>query len=78
MTTHADPDRFPEEVVVDSYVLKDACWLLTSVEEFARFGDLGAVNELLKFADPKLSPDELADIAGEFASRLRRRIEAAR
>jgi hypothetical protein len=69
-------DSYPEVVVIDGYVLKDICWLLTAVETFARFGAIGAVYELIRFPDSRLSADGLANIAGEFASRARRRIEA--
>jgi hypothetical protein len=70
MSTHLHDEKFPEKVVIDGYVLKDACWLLQAVEEFARFGAVSAVVELIKFADSRLSPDGLASIAGEYASRL--------
>ncbi|MGD0085152.1 MAG: hypothetical protein ABSD78_18445 [Acidimicrobiales bacterium] len=78
MSTYPDDDIFPEEVVIDGYILDDVCWLLNAVEEFARFGDVEAVVELLRFADDRLSPDGLANVAGEFASRVRRKIQAAR
>lgn len=71
MTAHLHDEKFPEQVVIDGYVLKDACWLLDAVEKFARLGDVSAVVELIKFADNRLSPDGLASIAGEYASRLR-------
>jgi hypothetical protein len=71
-------ESFPEEVVIDGYILNDICWLLTSIEEFAHFGDVEAVQELLRFADERLSAHGLANIAGEFGQRVRRRIEAAR
>ena len=29
-------DSSPEVVVIDGYILKDICWLLTAVEAFAR------------------------------------------
>jgi hypothetical protein len=78
MSANRDGESYPEQVVIDGYILIDICWLLTSVEEFARCGDVEAVCELLSFANPHLSADGLAEIAGEFASRVRRRIEAAR
>jgi hypothetical protein len=78
MSTQSSEESFPEKVVVDGYVINDICWLLRAVEEFALYGDLGVVNELLGFADDRLSPDGLAKVAGEFASRLRNQIEAAR
>lgn len=78
MSANHDGGNYPEQVVVDAYVLVDICWLLSAVEEFARFGDVEAVHELLRFANPHLSADGLAQIAGDFASRVRRRIEAAR
>ena len=77
-TSRMHDEDLPEEVVIDGYILSDACWLLGAVEEFARFGDVSAVVELLRFAHPHLSADGLANIAGEYASRMRRRIEAAR
>jgi len=70
MTAHLHDEKFPEKVVIDGYVLTDACRLLQAVEEFARLGDVSAVVELIKFADNRLSPDGLANIAGEYASRL--------
>ena len=78
MSANRYEEVLPEQVVIDGYTLVDICWLLTSVEEFARFGDLEAVAELLRSANPHLSADGLAEVAGQFASRLRRRIEAAR
>jgi hypothetical protein len=77
MSANRDDETFPEQVVIDGYTLNDICWLLTSVEDFARFGDLDAVVELLRFANPHLSADGLAEVAGQFTIRLRRRIEAA-
>jgi hypothetical protein len=68
----------PDEVVLDGLLVTDLCWLVSSLEEFARFGDVSAVTELLGFANPRLSPDGLARIAGEFGMRLRRGLEAAR
>ena len=78
MSVNRDGENYSEHVVIDGYILNDICWLLTSIEEFARFGDVEAIDELLRFANPHLSADGLANIAGQFASRLRRRIEAAR
>jgi hypothetical protein len=78
MSTKSSEESFPEKVVIDGYVINDICWLLKAVEEFALYGELGAVNELLSFTDDRLSPDGLAKVAGEFASRLANRIEAAR
>jgi hypothetical protein len=78
MSATRDDDSYPEQVVIDGYTLNDICWLLTSVEDFARFGDIEAVTELLRFANPHLSADGLAEIAGQFTIRLRQRIEAAR
>ena len=34
MSAHLHDEKFPEQVVIDGYVLKDACWLLDAVEEF--------------------------------------------
>ena len=70
MSTEFSEESFPEKVVIDGYVINDICWLLKAVEDFALYGELGAVNELLSFADDRLSPDGLAKVAGEFASRL--------
>lgn len=70
MTAHLHDESFPEQVVIDGYVLKDACRLLQAVEELARLGEVSAVVELIKFADNRLSTDGLASIAGEYASRL--------
>jgi hypothetical protein len=70
-------DSYPDGFVIDGYILKDICWLLNAVETFARFGDIEAVYELVRFADSRLSADGLADIAGEFADRARRQIETA-
>jgi len=78
MSANRYEDVQPEEVVIDGYTLNDICWLLTSVEDFARFGDIEAVAELLRFANPHLCADGLAEVAGQFTIRLRRRIEAAR
>jgi hypothetical protein len=78
MSANRDGESYPEQVVIDGYILNDICWLLTSVEDFARFGDIDAVAELLRFANPHLSADGLAEIAGQFTIRLRGRIEAAR
>ena len=78
MSTKSSEESFPEKVVIDGCVINDVCWLLKAVEEFALHGELGAVNELVGFADNRLSPDGLAKVAGEFASRLANRIEAAR
>lgn len=78
MSANRDGESYPEQVVIDAYILVDICWLLSAVEEFARFGDVEAVCELASFAHPHLSADGLAEIAGEFGSRVRRRIEAAR
>lgn len=68
----------PEEVVVDGYVIEDVLWLLLAVEEFASSGDIEAVRELLRFADPNLSADGLGNVVGHLAIHLRRRIEEAR
>jgi len=76
MNAHLHDESFPEKVVIDGYILKDTCWLLDALYEFARLGDVAPVVEMLKFADPRLSPDGLASIAGETATRLR--IEAVR
>ena len=78
MSTKSSEESFPEKVVIDGYVINDICWLLKAVEEFCLHGELGAMNELFSFADDRLSPDGLAKVAGEFASRLRGPIEAAR
>jgi hypothetical protein len=78
MSAERYDETFPEQVVIDGYTLNDICWLLTSVEDFARFGDIDAVVELLRFANPHLCADGLAEVAGQFTLRLRRRIEAAR
>jgi len=78
MSADHDEASYPEQVVIDGYLLGDICWLLGALEEFALFGGLEAVCELLSFANPELSADGLGKIAGEFKSRVRQRIEAAR
>ena len=78
MSTYVADEAFPEKVVIDHYILIDVCRLLGAVEEFARKGELEAVNELIGFSDSHLCADDLAEIAGEFASRVRRAIEASR
>jgi hypothetical protein len=77
MNTHRGEEVLPEIVVVDGYTLSDVCWLLSAVAEFARFADLEAVQQLVRFANPALSADGLAKVADEFASRLARRVEVA-
>jgi hypothetical protein len=75
MSDHHRQENFPDRVIVDGDILKDICWLLTSISEFARHGDVTAVVELVRFADDRLSADGLADIAGEYTRRLRRHTE---
>jgi hypothetical protein len=65
-------------VAVDYYTLEDARWLINAVEELAINGSLDAVHELLCIANPQLSPDGLARIAGSLNTRLRRVLEEAR
>jgi hypothetical protein len=77
MSVHHD-DTIPETVVVDGSSIDDACWLLGAVEEFALFGELEGVEALIQLANPRLSADGLATIAGELCARLRRQLEAAR
>jgi hypothetical protein len=77
MSDHHRHENFPDHVIIDGDILKDLCWLLTSLEDFARGGDLPAVYELVRFADDRLSADGLAAIAGEYTRRLRRRTETA-
>jgi len=77
MSTHHGEEVLPEVVVVDGYTLSDVCWLLSAVAEFARFADLEAVQQLVRFANPALGADGLAKIADEFASRLARRVETS-
>lgn len=67
-----------DAVAVDSYTLEDARWLIAAVEELALHGSLDAVCELLNFANPQLSPDGLARIAGSLNMRLRRVLEGTR
>jgi len=71
-------DIIPETVVVDGGSIEDACWLLGAVEEFALFGDIEWVEKLIGMANPELSAQGLATIAGELCARLRRQLEAAR
>lgn len=68
----------PEEVVVDGYMIEDVRWLVVAVGEFAGSGDIEAVKELLRFADPNLSADGLANVAGHLAVLLHQHIEEAR
>jgi hypothetical protein len=77
MSAAHQEEVLPEVVVVDGYILHDVCWLLGAVAEFARFADIEAVRQLADFANPQLSADGLAEVADEFAARLRRRVEAA-
>jgi hypothetical protein len=76
MSAHHD-DTIPETVVVDGWSIDDACWLLGAVEEFALFGDVEWVEALIRVANPRLSAQGLAAIAGELCVRLRRQLEAA-
>ncbi|MGH9307715.1 MAG: hypothetical protein ACRD0I_12650 [Acidimicrobiales bacterium] len=68
----------PVAVVVEGYLVDDVRWLVMAVEEFAGSGDIGAVKELLRFADPNLSADGLANVAGHLAILLSDHIEEAR
>jgi hypothetical protein len=77
MSPHHD-DTIPETVIVDGWSIDDACWLLGAVEEFALFGDVEWVDKLIRVANPELSADGLAAIAGGLCVRLRRQLEAAR
>ncbi|MGH9017205.1 MAG: hypothetical protein ACRDY1_05600 [Acidimicrobiales bacterium] len=71
-------DAIPETVVVDGWSIDDACWLLCAVEEFALFGDVEGVDQLIRLANRPLSATGLATVAGELCVRLRRQLEAAR
>jgi hypothetical protein len=77
MSAHHD-DTIPETVVIDGWSIEDACWLLGAVEEFALFGDVEWVERFIRFANPRLSAQGLATIAGELRVRLQRQMEAAR
>jgi len=77
MNDHLGDEGFAEKVVIDGHLCKDARELLGAVEEFACYGELEAVYELLRFAGPRLSADGLANVAGELALRLRKAAEAA-
>jgi hypothetical protein len=69
---------YAEKVVIDGHMCKDLHWLAGAVEEFARYGELEAVANLVGFAHPGLSADGLAEVAGQLALRLRQAAEAAR
>jgi hypothetical protein len=64
----------PGTVLVDIHAVKDAAWLLTALQEFARIGDIVAVNEMLRFTNTHLSADGLTRVAGNLASQLSSRI----
>jgi len=73
------PNRVPPNtVLVDGYLVDDVRWLVAAVGEFAGSGDIEAVKELLRFADPNLSADGLANVAGHLAVLLHQHIEEAR
>jgi hypothetical protein len=38
MTAHLHDEKFPEQVVIDGYVLTDACWLLARRREVRPLG----------------------------------------
>jgi hypothetical protein len=70
--------RLGATLVVDAFTLQDISWLLASIEEFARKGDIEAVEEFLGYAHPHLSVNGLARIAGELDGHLRLRLEEVR
>jgi hypothetical protein len=78
MSVPSADERFPDIVPVDGDTVADICWLLTSLEEYARMGDLEGVNELIRYAHPHLSPDGLANVAAGLTARLRRHVEILR
>ena len=78
MSTHLHESRHDKTVIVERYILQDVAWLLDSLEEFARLGNVEAVHELLGFTNEHLSADGLAYIVNVLASRLEERMEAAR
>lgn len=63
-------EGFAETVVIGGHLCKDLHWLAGAVESFARYGELEAVAELAGFADPHLSADGLAEVAGQLALRI--------
>jgi hypothetical protein len=68
----------PEVVPVDGYTMADVRWLLVAVTEFLEVADLDAVNDLIAFADPHLSPDGMARVVTDIAIRVTQQIEEAR
>jgi hypothetical protein len=77
MSNELFADGFAEKVVIDGYVGKDLHWLAGAVESFARYGEPECVAELVKFANPHLSADGLAEVAGQLALALRQAARAA-
>jgi hypothetical protein len=79
MSNHYDEEvRLGATLVVDAFTLQDISWLLASIEEFARKGDIEAVHEFLGFAHPHLSANGLAKLAAELDGHLRQRLEEVR
>jgi hypothetical protein len=71
--------RVPPAVVpVDGDTMADVCWLLVAVGEFLESADPAAINDLITFADPHLSPDGLAKVVAGIANRVLAQIEEAR
>ena len=54
-------DGFAERSSSTATCPRMPAWLPDAVEKFARFGDVSAVVELIKFADPHLSADGFAE-----------------
>lgn len=77
MNDNLSDEGFAEKVVIDGHLCKDVRWLLGALCEFARYGEVGAVVELVKFAGPRLSANGLANVAGELALALAKAAEAA-
>jgi hypothetical protein len=75
---YSEEVRFGATLVLDALSVQDISWLLGSLEEFARKGDIEAVEEFLEYAYPHLSANGLARIAGELGGHLRRRLEEVR
>ncbi len=70
-------DGFAGTVVIDGYLCRDLHWLAGAVEGFARSGELEAIANLVRFANPHLSADGLAEVAGQLALALRQAARAA-
>jgi hypothetical protein len=70
--------RFGATLVLDALSVQDISWLLASIEEFARQGEIEAVEEFLGYAHPHLSANGLAKIAAELDRYLRQRLEEVR